>query len=160
MRKHISHPKSLLCWDVALRRWLQSSAGDSRRVQRDIAGCAGTKCSSNSLLHPQSTKNAPEHRQNPTAFQTTLRKGISERVVSGVLKQSHCGQGRILINSFLSLISIFFLGSFSNSPGSTWVRPPPPPACVPAARCHRRYRSRTRGCDGWLHLGLMASSEA
>jgi len=116
---------------------LQSLAGDGSWVPGDITGWAGTKRSSNRHCPPQSTKNAPEHRQNPTAFRRPLRNGISERVVSALLKQSHCGRGRFLINSFLSLISIFSWFPFQLG----WVEAPPRPACVPVARCHWRSRS-------------------
>lgn len=128
-----------------------------------VAGCRGTSPAgqepSTALRHtrPQRTKNAPEHRQNPTAFRRPLRNGISEHVVSALLKQSHCGQGGILINSFLSLIYIIFQFPFQLL-GQGLGRGPT--AASLAARCHQRYHSVTQGCDGWLHLGLMASSEA
>lgn len=95
------------CFTTTAASCCRARLGRAAARQGTSPGWAGTKHSSNTRSRPQRTKNAPEHRQNPAASRRPPRNGISERAVSALLKQSHCGRGRILINSFLSLISIF-----------------------------------------------------
>lgn len=84
--EHISSLKSPLCQGSALcqQRPHGAALGWGQQQGASVAGQGPRQ-------HSQHTRSAPGHGQNLSASQNPLRSSVSQRVVSGLLKQSHCG---------------------------------------------------------------------